>query len=71
MHDESKTIKKKNIKTKKKQTKTDASNEKQDKEVEEFKKIISNQTQHAKFTKKIKPVLTSDWLESLKKINFY
>jgi hypothetical protein len=65
MHDEEKTTKKKNLKTKKKPNKAEANSERYDKEIEEFKKMISVQTNHARTIRKVKPLLTDEWLESL------
>jgi hypothetical protein len=67
MLNEEKEKKKKPVKNKKKTDKAESNNEEMDKEVEEFKQIIKNQTKHANFVKKLKPNITVDWIESLLK----
>jgi hypothetical protein len=65
MLDDEKEKKKKPVKNKKKVDKAEKNNEEIDKEVEEFKKIIKNQTKHARCVRKVKPNITVDWIESI------
>ena len=69
MNDEEKNKKKKNKNITKKKLLNEKSDniEDIDKEVEEFKKIIKNQTKHANVMKKVKPVITHDWIEFISK----
>jgi hypothetical protein len=67
MLDEEKIKKKKPVKTKKKSEKSEGNKEEIDKEVEEFKMNIKNQTKHAKYMKKVKPQISVDWIVSILK----
>ncbi len=65
MLDEDKTKKKKPVKNRKKTDKAETNYEEIDKEIEEFRKVIKNQSKHARFVKKVKPSITVDWIDSI------
>jgi hypothetical protein len=67
LDDEKKDKKKKNVKTKRKEDKPD--NEQLDKEVEEFRIKIQSETKHAGLIKKVKPLISCQWIDYITNIN--
>jgi hypothetical protein len=69
LDDEKKEKKKKNGKNNKRREEKNetAANEQIDKEIEEFRMIIQNDTRHAASIKKVKPLISGTWLENLSK----
>jgi hypothetical protein len=63
LDDEKKEKKKKNGKQKRKEEKGEnVVNEQLDKEIEEFRMRIQSETKHAGLVKKVKPLITCQWI---------